>query len=195
MKLMIKPPYKPLVQLPWCCAAASIQWILHRHDYWVDQEQIAKEIRTRVPKRDINKFTTKMLTAKRPFDYGTRDIIGKDAYLVNDFFKRHKIPMHMVPHKIGTIRDVRDFLVTNLKAGNDIMLAFHSKGLGYKTGHGHVVVLAGLKEGKRPVAIIGDPSPTDPKFWEVRLDRLTKAMDRKWDGCERGFYVFGRRRE
>ena len=94
----------------------------------------------------------------------------------------------MIPFKISKVGNPKEFIIQNIKKGNDIMLSFHWRGLGLK-GMGHIVVLTEIDD-KEDIITIGDSSLNQPKFWKVKLTKLVKAMSSKYDGCERGFYVF-----
>jgi len=191
MKIKHKKPYKPLVQMPWCCAACAILWVLHRKGYWVDQEVIAKEIKIKIPAKEKNKFTVKLKTCRKEEDCGAPNIIGKEYNLINKFFKKHKIPFKHTPYKISKIKDVKQFIIDNLKKENDIMFSFCWRGLGKPWNWGHVVLLSEF-DTKTNEILIGDPSPKHPKFWKAKLDKITHAMLPKWDKEERGFYIFSR---
>lgn len=188
MKFKVKSDYKSLTQMKWCCAACAVLWILHRRGYWVEQADIAREIKIRIPKKDLKLFSAKMAITRKRNDYGAPDLIGKDAFLINQFLKRHKIPLKMNSWKIGLIENPKKFIVENIKKGNDVMLSFHWRGLGLK-GKGHVAVLAEIDD-KENTVIIGDSAINRPKFWKVKLDKLVRAMSAQYDHCERGFYIF-----
>lgn len=177
----------------WCCAACAILWILHRRGYWIEQEGIAKELKIRIPKKDFKLFKHKMLTTRVKKDYGAPNLIEKDAYLVDKLFRKYKIPLKMTPIKISKIKDPRKLIIENLKKGNDIMIAFNWKGLGHKGNWGHLAVISGIIEKEDPIIIIGDSSEKKPKFWKVKLSKLVKAMNGKYDKTERGFYIFSKK--
>jgi hypothetical protein len=185
--MKVSPPYKPLVQMRCCCLPCSILWILHRRGYWIDQESIAKELKIALPKKAIKTFNLKMRVAKRGQGTGACNIIGKDAYLVGKLFKKYSIPLKMTTFKISKIDDPKKFIEDNMKCGNDIMLSFNWKGLGYKCNRGHVVIVS---EMSKNALTIGDPSQVNKKFWKVPLEKIVRAMGKGYDGCERGFYIF-----
>jgi hypothetical protein len=189
--LKLNPPYKPLVQMKLCCLPCSVLWILHRRGYWIDQERIAKELRIRLPKKDMKLFNEKMLLRKKRESPGACQIIGKDAYLVDRMFKNHRIPLKMTTFRISKVDDPKKFVTYNIRKGNDIMLSFNWKGLGGKHNRGHVVVVSEITPGG--IVTIGDPSQVNSKFWKVPLSRIVKAMDSRYDGHERGFYIFSKK--
>ena len=98
----------------------------------------------------------------------------------------------MKPFKISKIENPKKFIVGNIKKGNDVMISFNWKGLGYKKNWGHVVVISEM-DTKKDVVTLGDPSFNQPKFWKVKLSRLVKAMNPKHDSVERGFYIFSKK--
>ena len=193
MIIKVKPKYKPLVQMRGCCFPCSFLWILFRRGFWVDQEEIARELKTRVFKKDLKLFSKKMLLTRKMGDLGVPDIIGKNAYLAHKFLRKHRIPLKMTNLKIGRVKDPKGFIIKNLKKRNDIMLSFNWKGLGRKNNWGHIVVISEL-DTEKDIVVLGDPGYDRPKFWRVKLNRLVKAMSPKYDGVERGFHIFSKKK-
>jgi len=187
MKLKVDPPYKPLVQMYHCCGPCSFLWILHRRGYWVDQEEIAWYCKLVIPKSAANKFTRRFKIAKKKEDEGTSP--EKMHIYLNKLLKDKKIPLKVEYYSINKVKDPKTLIIENLKAGNDIMLDFACKPFPeYKFHGGHVCVVAEF-DTKKNILTLGDPAWARPKFWKVELDKITKAMDKKYDGHERGFWI------
>lgn len=189
MKLRVNPNYKPLVQMRWCCAACAVQWVLCRRGFWVDQEIIAKELDTKIPKNLAKLFSTRLKTCKRKKDCGTMCFANKKSTLVNDFLKKYRIPLKHRTFLISEIKNPKEFLIENIKSGNDILLSFNWKGIGKRWNWGHIVLISEFNT-KINELTLGDPSQENPKFWKIKLNKITHAMLPKWDKIERGFYIF-----
>ena len=191
--LKVNPPYKPLVQLPYCCGVCSFQWILFRRGYWADQEEIAWYCKLKILKKDSKKFVRKMRIAKSKKEWGTS--VEKFHIYANELLRKKKIPLKIEHHFISKIKNPREFVIKNLKAGHDIMLDFHWFGLGKKDKSwncGHACVISEFDSNKN-ILTLGNPSQNQPKFWKVSLNKIVKAMDKKYDGHERGFWIINKR--
>jgi hypothetical protein len=188
----VNPPYKPLTQQKYCCFPCAIQWILLRRNLqWIDQEDIATMCDMRIPKKLKNLFKKKFKFTKNPSEYGTNVYTSKDRH-IERLFKKYKVPLKVKRVLISEIEDPTEFVLKNIENGNDLMLDFHWYGLGKKEKSfniGHVVVISEIKLEKNPIVILGDPGQNRRKFWEVSLSKLAKAMDKKYDGHERGFWI------
>jgi len=184
--MKLKPEYKPLVQMPYCCGPCSFQWVLHRRGYWIDQEEIAKATRLKIPKEYQKKFRLKMLVAKEPKDNGVKP--GTFHSYLNKLLKKKKIPLSVKRFSISEINP-RKLIMDNLKAGNDIMLSVHGRPFKrYDFDTGHAMVLSEF-DPRSGYLILGDPSQNHSKFWRVKLDKVVEAMDPRFDGSERGFLI------
>lgn len=181
----MKVEYKPLTQQYRCCGPCAFQWILLRRGFWVDQEEIAWHCRLKVPKDRLNRFTRKMLVAEKKEDEGT---ITKDFHiLLNKMLKEKNIALTVEFHPITTVDNPSELIDTNMQQGNDLMVAFSCKVFPeWNSILGHVCVIVGF-DGK--TLTLGDPSLVRPKFWDAPLDKIIGAMDKKFDGHERGFWV------
>ncbi len=192
MILKVKPPYKSLIQMKWCCAACSVLWVLHRRGYWVDQEVIAKEFNVKIPPELKELFTVRLKTRKKKENCGATVLIERDSKTLNRFLKKYKIPLKCKTFLISDVKDARKLVIDNVKAGNDVLLSFCWKGLGINQNWGHVSVIAEFNTKTNEVTL-GDPSPKRKKFWKIKLNKLTHAMLPKWDKEERGFYIFSKK--
>lgn len=190
--VMIKPPYKALVQLRYCCVPCAIQWVLLRRGLkWIDQEEIAKCFDVKVPKKVKKYFTYNIKVTKKRSKYGTGEHAEED---MKRLIKNKKLPIKIKKSDYDEVKDYSSFITKNLKHGNDIMVTFHMRGIHpKKIKIGHMCVIAGIRLKKDPVIILGDPSIKAPKFWEWKLSKLINAMGPQFDGYKRSFYVVSKK--
>lgn len=133
-------------------------------------------------------FVRKMIIAKSKDDTGTSPY--KFHIYANKLLKAKRIPLTIQKYQVSQVKDPTQLIVKNLKAGYDVMLDFACKPFPeyeYDEG-GHVVVVSEFDTDKG-VLTIGDPSWIHAKFWKVPLKKIVNAMDKKYDGFERGFWV------
>jgi len=97
--MILTPEYKPLVQMPYCCGPCSFLWVLHRRGYWIDQEEIAKATRLKIPKEYQKRFRLKMLVAKEPKDNGIKP--GTFHTYLNRLLKKKKISLNVKRYSIS----------------------------------------------------------------------------------------------
>ncbi|UCG95461.1 MAG: hypothetical protein JSV92_00190 [archaeon] len=191
MIIKVRPPYKPLVQMHVCCAVCAFLWILHRRGYWVEQEEIAKACNLYVLKKTAKLFGLKMKTAKSAKQEGVN--FDKFHIYANRLLKKKKIPLEMEKYSISQIEDSKKFIIKHLKNGEDVMVSFACKPIPQcKCPAGHVCVVAEF-DLKSNTLTLGDSRWTSPKYWKIKLDKIVKAMDKKY-GRERGFWVVKPRR-
>lgn len=186
-EIKVNPPYKPLVQMTYCCGPCAFLWILHRRGYWVDQEEIAWYCKLKIPKKEAKKFVRKMRIAKSKKDDGTS--VEKLHIYLNKMLKDKKIPLSIEKYPISKVKDPKKLLIENLKTGNDVMFDFACKLFPqYQYHGGHVCVVAEF-DPQKEILTLGDPGGSRPKYWKVNLKKIVKSMDKKYDGHERGFWI------
>lgn len=145
----------------------------------------------KIPKGDRHLFATRIPVSRKRSDWGAGEVLKEN--LIEKFFRAKKLPLTCRTYAYDVIKDHKNFILENLQNGNDIIFSFHWKGLGKKTASGHVCLIAGLKLSDRPTIIVGDPSPVDPKFWEIKLDKIVHAMHERYDEYKRGFYIISKK--
>ncbi len=184
--IKVNPPYKPLVQMPYCCAACTIQWVLFRRGYWLDQEVIAKELRIKIPKGFQKFFSVKLPLCEKVKDAGP--ILGplKDVGIINNMFMKYKIPLVARAYPISKIKYPARFIVENLRAKKDLVVMFHWKGMGKRWDWSHRAVIVEF-EMENKIVTLGDPGYDLPKYWKIPLSKLIRAMNKKYDNYIRGF--------
>lgn len=199
MKIIkIKPPYKPLTQLPYNCMACALEWVLLRRGLkWIDQEEIGLMLSLKIPKSFAKYYTKTIPVTKQRKYYGTGVFTkGQTHKLAQEIFDKYEIPLKIKRFSVHEILNPKEFIVQNLKKGNDILLDFHWCGIGKRSklwNIGHVCVVSGIVLNKDVEVVLGDPGYFMPKFWSVKLDKLIKAMDKKYDGHERGFWIISKK--
>jgi len=186
----IKPPYIPLIQQRLCCVACAVQWILLRRGLkLVDQETIANALDLMVPKKYKNLFITKVKVGKKTpkRGWGTNET---DGTKINKFFKKYRIPLKTKKIFHSEIKEPAKLIADNLKKGNDLMIITYMSAIKPKHRYGHALLVSEIILDKKPKLIVGDPDFIAKKFYEVDLNKVIKGMDKKFDGEERGIFIF-----
>lgn len=191
--IKVKTPYIPLTQQRLCCVPCAIQWILLRRGLKIfSQEEIGKALGLTVPKKCKKLFIENIRIGKKPKrGYGTKE---KDGSKMNKFFRKNNIPLRVKKVFHSKIKDPVKLITDNLKKGNDIMVVTYMSVIKPKEKYGHALLVNEIILTKKPKVIVGEPSFFNKKFWEVDLDKIIKGMDKKYDGEERGIYIFSKRK-
>ena len=98
--------------------------------------------------------------------------------------------MKKIPH--SEIKDAVGLIKENLKKGNDLMFITYMSAIKPKARYSHALLVSELILDKKPKIIVGDPDFISKKFWEIDLDKIIKGMSKKFDGEERGIYIFSK---
>lgn len=154
-----KPPYKPIIQKPYCCVPACICMILERKGIkYGSQEEIGYDLGLTVPKQKAHLFH-KVRTGKKPIaGYGTQ--VNKKEYSITNFFGKNKIKLKETYYPIDKIQNVDKFITENLSKHNDIIVCFNNKKL-YRTGDcGHVSLIQSINN---EIITLIDPEKDVPK--------------------------------
>ncbi len=195
-RIKVKPPYISLTQQKLCCVPCAIQWILLRRGLkLVEQEIIGRELDLIVPKKFKHLFIGKVKIGGRhqKRDYGTHET---DGVKTNKFLKKYKIPLKAKKIFYSEFKDVQhaaEIIVDNLKKGNDMMIVTYLAAIWPKKKNGHAMLISEIILNKKPKIVVGEPTFMRKKFYELDLAKVIKGMDKKWDGEERGIYVFSKR--
>ena len=182
--IKVDPPYKPLVQMPYCCAPCVFLWVLHRRGYWIDQEELVRYCKVRVPRKSAKAFMENINISKKIRG------VNKDFGLnIAKLLKEKELPFVIETIFISKVKDPKNLITENLKKGNDIILCLHSKPFKrYTFNNGHCLVISAFDTEAEKLTL-GDPSQINSKFWEVPLNNVINAMSKKYDGKERSFFV------
>ncbi len=187
--MKIDPPYKHLVQKPSLCGPACIQMVILRRDLgWIDQEEIAKDLGARIGRKQVGSFNTKLKIAKDA-DETDRGLQLKEfkQKKIRAFFAKYKLPLKAEVFFVSSVKDTKNFIQKNIKAGNDMMVNFHHKPFHKEKDWGHFVLISGITGDK---VTLCDPGTTNKSFWEAPVAKLVTSMEKKHDHLERGFVVF-----
>jgi ribosomal protein S24E len=150
------------------------------------QEDIGYELGLTVPKR-YKKLLPKARTGKKPSaGWGTQ--VGKRKYPINNFFRKHKIPLKEEYFSLQKIENVKDWIREQIEKDNDILVCFNYRKL-YGKGkkkQGHVCILDTIL---RDEVILIDPEYRVPKFRKVKLKKLLEAMKFHGEKNRAGFWL------
>ncbi len=180
-----KPPYKPITQKPYCCVPACISMILDRRNILHEtQDEIGYELGLIVPKDKAHLFT-KVRTGEKPVaGYGTQ--VDKEEYSINNYFKKNNINLKEKYFFVKDIPDVKDFIISNIKKNNDIMVCFNNKILYGSGDWGHVSLIQGIE---KDTVFLVDPEKDVPKIRKVKLDKLISAIEYHGKEKRGGFWL------
>lgn len=156
----------------------------------IDQETIGNALGLTVPKKYKNLFYKVRVSKKKPKGgWGTQERDGKKT---NKLFRKYRIPLRVKKIPYSKIKDATELIAENLKKGNDLMLMTYMSAIKPKEKYGHALLVSELILGKKPKIIVGDPDFISKKFWEADLDKIIMGMSKKFDGEERGIYIFSK---
>lgn len=163
--------------------------LLRRKIPLLSQENIGKELNLTVPK-EYKIILPKAKIGKRPIS-GWGTWIGDSIKPLNNFFKKYRISLKAEYFYPTQIKNINKWLREKIKKNVDIMVCFNHKRLYYNGNDGgHLSILESVKDNR---LILVDPSPNAPKFREVNLAKIIKAME--YHGKERlgGFILINRK--
>lgn len=187
--------YIPLVQKPECCAVTCFQMILYRNGFGLfDQEQLAKFFIVKVSKKHQKMFNVKLKAlGKYNFDEGisTLDSLKK----VNEFFRKKKIKLKARRKKLSEIKDLKQFILTNLSTRNDLWIEYKGHCIHkydkMKGKYLHDGLIESINTKKNEVVLI-DPSPDHKPRIKVKLKALYDSLSTKF-GKETGFLIISKK--
>jgi len=171
--------YIPLTQQKSCCAPASISMVMYKLGLpLMPQELLGYYLGLVVSKDDQYLFWSAKTGKKPRHGYGTR--VGLKKYNPNQVFKKLGVPLRMTIHPIAKFKTKKEFIsfiLNRIKKDEDILTCFHNGILnGNDKNGGHVCVVDRIYPAKNKIRLI-DPSPNQPKWREVEIDRLKRAME------------------
>lgn len=183
--------YRPILQLPYCCVPAILQWILYRRGLDIlDQEFIGVCLGLRLPSKGKILFANKdiIYTDKEPeTGYGTQ--IENKKYSIQSFFEKYRIPLAISEMIVtNNSKELNELLIDQLSMGNDIILRYNNAitKLPDTKNYGHFSVISRYNSRTKEVRI-GDPEM--PFFKTVTLDQIVYATSKEIDGIQRGIYI------
>ena len=171
--------YIPFTQQKSCCVPTSISIVMYKRKIpLVSQELLGAHLGLIVHKSNKNLFWNATTGKKPKSGYGTR--IDNKKYDINIAFKNLRIPLKGRYLPINTFKTKKEFvsyISSKVKNDKDIIACFQSGYLsGSKKTGGHLSVVDKIYSKKDIVRII-DPSPNEPKWKEVKIAKLKKAME------------------
>jgi hypothetical protein len=171
--------YFPLIQKPDCCSVACLQMILFRKGHTeYSQDELAKELGIFIDKKNQDAFSVKLKVRLKESDVN-RTIESADK--INAFFRKNKIRLEAKSYRISEIKNPSDFINDELKQDFDVWVEFANKPI-FGTDGGHDCLISELKkkDGKYFATLI-DPYWSHKQIYEVPLDNLTRAMQKRVD--------------
>ncbi|MFH1682747.1 MAG: phytochelatin synthase family protein [Candidatus Woesearchaeota archaeon] len=178
----IKHTYKHLVRKPCCCGAASLQMILFRREHWVEQEEIAAKIRTKISSQRIKFFNQEFVV-----DDSDAGIPLERFAEINDLLKQYSLQAEVF--KINDINDLKGLITKNLERDNDIIINFHRLAYLPDRNWGHFSSISAINDDQLTIC---DPSYHSQAYWNTSISELELAMNDKWDGKERGVVIISK---
>ncbi len=172
--------YVPFTQQKSCCVPASISVVMYKLGIpLISQEFLGYHLGLVISKEYKHLFWNGRTGEKPRHGYGTR--IGLKQYEPNSVFKKLGITIRMTTYSIDkfkTKKEFIDFISDCVNKNKNILVCFNHGVLNNdnKTDTGHVCVVDKIYKTKNIIRLI-DPSSNQPKWREVNIDRLKKAME------------------
>ncbi len=175
----MKINYKHLVQKPSFCGPTSLQMILFRRGFWVDQEELAKKLKAKIRSKNKDKYV---------HDF---EIDNKDAGIPLENFSEIGGTLEECGLKakvifFDDIENLKELITENLSQGNDIIINFHRGHYDPKKNWGHFALISAIEDEQVEIC---DPSYEDKSYWKTSIEELMRAMSDEIDGKERGIVI------
>lgn len=185
--------YIPLTQQKYCCVPTCIQMVMLRNNIpLIPAELLGYHVGLTIhPNRAELFYNTRVSEVRPPAGYGTQ--IYQPKYSPNRAFMKLGIPLNMswsLIHKFETLDSFRDYLSRIESNKIDVLVCYDWPTLfdPQNTDHwGHVCVLDKVFLKNDELRMI-DPSPDQPKWNMVKIEKMYEAM--KFHGKEKsgGFW-------
>lgn len=160
-----------------------------RKGYWLDQEDIAKELNIKITKDVSKSFNYKFRITKNILEAGY-DVQNINIKKLDNIFKKYKIPITTEFKKISEIKNIDKFIINNIKKNNDLSMLFLWKAFGHKVSYGHYVLISSYNINTKIVEVCDPAFGKMKSFWSSEISEFIYGMNDKWDGKERGFLIF-----
>ncbi len=148
------------------------------------QDEIGYDFGLTVPKEKVHLYT-KVRTGKKPIEgYGTQ--VGKKQYSINNYFQKNNINLKEIYFFVKDISDVKEFIISNIRKNNDIIVCFNNEKLYGKGDCGHVSLIQGIENN---IVSLIDPGKDVPKLRKVELKKLIDAMEYHGKEKSGGFWL------
>ncbi len=194
--------YVPMTQQKSCCVPTSISIVMYKLGTpLVSQELLGYHLGLIVDEKNKDFFWNPR-TGERPLaGYGTQ--IGLEEYNPDIAFEKLNIPLRMVVHSVDEFelreedslnkkevgrmdsrlrgndnrKDFVTFVSDCINEDRDILACFnHGTLKGDGSSNGHTCVVDRIYPEKNIIRLI-DPSPNQPKWRELAIDKFKKAME------------------
>jgi hypothetical protein len=161
--------------------------VLFRRGVWVEQEQVAKELGTRISQSMVNQFYINLPIAKDDNETGT-DLAEFVGEKIKALFKKYKLPLKTKIYYIDEIKNIKQFIIDNLKKGNDMMFNFSDRLYNPTSDEGHYSLVSAITG---DTVTLCDPWIENKSFWQTKLNDLARETDTIDPmGNKRGIVVF-----
>jgi hypothetical protein len=153
----------------------------------LSQDMIAYDFGIILPSKDRHLLSKSYIGAKPKSGWGTRINIKK--YSLTEFFSRHKYFLKekfYSAEKFLTVEKFREFLLEEIKMGDDLLICFNYPLLYHIEGDwGHASLIEDVKGDS---VILRDPDPKYKNTRKVLLNDLLNALKSHYKG---GIWVVG----
>lgn len=182
--------YIPLTQQKSCCVPTCIQMVMLKHNLpLIPAEELGHYIGLVVhPDKAYLFYNVRTSRKKPPSGYGTRIYYPK--FNPNKAFKELRLPMSLtiIPiSKFNSPKEVQEYLRTAVSNDKDILLCFNHGALINDSSKdwGHICIFDRLI--RNNIRII-DPSPDQPKWRSVSVNKMFHAMRKHGEKRSGGFW-------
>jgi len=187
--------YIPFSQQPYCCVPTCLQIVLYKNSLPLQpQEQIGAQLGLVVPPEEEKYFWNVATSKEVPIaGYGTR--IQEPVYGLEQFITKNHLPFTVefqLSKGLKSPQALRQQLVKLQADDDDVLICFRS-GTVYGNDHtnGHVCVFDVVEE--NTVRLV-DPIPNFPKWRNVEIDKLFKAIRLHEDKRMGGLWILKRQK-
>lgn len=177
--------YVPLVQQKSCCVPASISIVMYKLGIpLISQELLGYYLGLTVSEESRYLFWNPRVGDKPPAGYGCR-VTPAEKYKPNEAFRKLGVPLKMKIWSIENFKNKKEiinFVRKCIIGDKDLLVAFHHGVLKNEEGcGGHICVIDRIYVNKNIIRLI-DPSPSQPKWREVKIDLLFEAIKKHPSG-------------
>lgn len=182
--------YIPFTQQSACCVPTCIQMVMYRHNIpLLSVEELGYYLGLIVhPDRARLFYNVRTSEEKPPAGYGTRIYLSE--FEPNAVFRKLKIPLNFTKkliNKFGSQKELIVYLQTAESDDKDVLLCFNHGALidDPSKDWGHVCVFDRIIGDK--IRII-DPSPDQPKWRVISVEKMFNAMKKHGEKRSGGFW-------
>jgi 23S rRNA A2030 N6-methylase RlmJ len=180
------PSYKHLVQKFDLCGPTCLQMVLLRRGFWVDQEELAHMMKTKIlfEKKDIYLQPFEAVDESHP-GRGSDDL-SFQAEEVREFLEGYGLQSLL--HYPKSKDEIEELLHEAFDNDHDIIVNIKLSAFFPHRKTGHYLIIHGFNHNEGRVILL-DPDFQNKKEWMCSLEDLEKAMSDEWDGKRRGIVL------